>query len=614
MFRAFPAIRFLTQNLQLQNELVFRIMKKFFVYALAACCVLTQSCSQLDIDTEQKNENQQNGLDKIFLDMSFGGSEEEDVKDTRIGLMYGIKAKKPDFYWERGNRIMVKDVSYDHRYYGYSHDTLVIDNNPQNDKYAHCSGYVHAKVNDEVRMFYPHDFKCRNKYGDMLAVGRENEYEAINTAHQTILKLDISGQNGSFSKDGKFTNELMYMRSLRYSVVYDDWYGQYYLGRYNKITGKLQKLDPNNSDDRFYPLVSIGTFRFYDTNNKRINLKNAQVTVLNQKVKALYNMDEDPIDLNPSSGASNPEMEYTETKDLIFTTNGADDANTNYGDIDLVFFPDMDRKSIDFLLMNNPGTEDVQFYEGSYAESSNIRLAGKFIGTSDGWAKVKMKQQPRYKVGYFYNRDGSISEEAHFPVGIVFALSMTKDGPIDPTLTYGPHCRIIALEDLANASGNTEFLWCGSENDVAEELDNVVGTTTDICGRDNIESLFNYCKQMGDYTIYEQACLAHNYAPKDRPQDKGQWYLPSVGELSCMTKDVISDLSYSLQALSDATLFGYSENGTKHEYYNYWTSTASNKGRAFFYNPNNYSTTLAYRNLKWFGQAPSYHARAILSK
>lgn len=150
-------------------------------------------------------------------------------------------------------------------------------------------------------------------------------------------------------------------------------------------------------------------------------------------------------------------------------------------------------------------------------------------------------------IGDYYYSDGSVSstlDSSKECVGIVFALTDSKGGKISRTLSSSMHGRIIAIDDVSAET----YMWCIDSNNDVENIEtykqwgsvDIYGVpwptlrangAPDLWPDDGVYSDFDgpdhqQWIKTSEYPA-SYACLQYETAGTK----KGDWYLPSFGEL-----------------------------------------------------------------------------------
>ena len=166
------------------------------------------------------------------------------------------------------------------------------------------------------------------------------------------------------------------------------------------------------------------------------------------------------------------------------------------------------------------------------------------------------------RIGDIYYSDNTYSKDldtSRTPIGVVFALTDTKGGDINRSLTESAHGRIVALENCAYAHGgdywminyfNIETLPNYSSVGEGERNINSLGqiiawptegACSDFDGYSNTQ-LISEAVELTDDSKYEAWYNAINYATEGR--SAGNWYLPAFGEATLIdllyTENIIS--------------------------------------------------------------------------
>lgn len=210
-------------------------------------------------------------------------------------------------------------------------------------------------------------------------------------------------------------------------------------------------------------------------------------------------------------------------------------------------------------------------------------------------------EAPKAKVGDYYYSDGTWSTEynaAKECIGIVFALSKTAYGNIDPSLKESAHGRIVALEDLKDAGNGWNWYGVWGNQPVYSEsvcFTGYAGNNTGSGGYLPVDGKNKYIETSGSIPYNYENWLVipsganpkqyalcdyngnewtHNHGGTAGITDvynykvgNKTWFVPSVGEMARLA------MAYGYyDRFSDKTGFiGFSD-------FTYWTSCAKEAG------------------------------------
>lgn len=198
-------------------------------------------------------------------------------------------------------------------------------------------------------------------------------------------------------------------------------------------------------------------------------------------------------------------------------------------------------------------------------------------------------------IGDFFYSDGTYSSNYNGKkvIGVVYALTDSKNGDINRKLTESYHGRIVALADAKSplyggayymseyksVNNISNYTIAGEGNTVVNEKGQIVewpsgGALADFNGLYETQQLEKFNKDNED-AKWEAWYQCVSYSTEGFPQ--GSWYLPSLGELYLVDK--ISDSR--VKKAFDSKYFKSLFSGYEYYHTDYWSSTQVNADEAW---------------------------------